>query len=83
MDDTDRQSVIAMVVRAAVDERYGDGTSTMIDEVMDGVSTHHSIAVTLGVSRQSITRRINKAKVYARRLLHMAGVAEAGAAVKA
>lgn len=67
---------MASLIKSAVDERYGEGTFDLTREAITKQYTHEQIAIRIGVSRVAITRRVNRAKAYTRRLLRGAGMIE-------
>lgn len=64
------------IIRAAVDDKFGEGTTAIIQDTITGHSTQEEVAIRLGVTQQAVSQRIRKARTYTRRLLIAAGMVD-------
>lgn len=61
-------------IRAAVDDKFGDGTSDMVDAVHTGDVSLSAIGQRFGISKQAVSQRVRRARTYTRRMLVAAGI---------
>jgi predicted DNA-binding protein YlxM (UPF0122 family) len=64
------------IIKAAVDERFGENTSQMVTDYQQGDISQETLAARYNLTQQAISQRVRKARTFTRRILRAAGVTE-------
>jgi hypothetical protein len=71
-----------LLMRAFIDDRYGDGTSDMLEADTTGYYTHSELATRFNLTRQAVSHRIAVTRTCLRRIARLARKAVAEQAQK-